>query len=201
RRPLQSLYDLICTRAHQAALDGDPDHLGARKAKALTSLTDLTGTEPAPDKVRLYFHVNAADLDHEAIGQVERLGPATLTKLKDWIATRRVTVLPVLDTGRTDAVDTHDPPLWIRELVILRDQHCVFPGCQIDARSCDLDHVTTYDPHGPPGQTCPDNLAALCRRHHRAKTTGLWRYNRTPDGSYECRGPHGLCVVVVPQSK
>ncbi|MEO6511736.1 MAG: DUF222 domain-containing protein, partial [Nocardioides sp.] len=113
---LQALYDQICTRAHQAALDGDPDHLGARKAKALT---DLIGGEQVPDKVRLYFHVNAADLDHEAIGQVERLGPATLTKLKDWIATRRVTVLPVLDPSRTDAVDHHDPPPWMRELVIL----------------------------------------------------------------------------------
>ena len=34
----------------------------------------------------------------------------------------------------------------------------------------DLDHITPYEENGPPGQTRPDALAALCRRHHRAKT-------------------------------
>ena len=53
-------------------------------------------------------------------------------------------------------VDPHDPPAWMRETVILRDRHCVFPGCGIDARSCDLDHIEPYvppDDGGPPGQT------------------------------------------------
>ncbi len=80
-------------------------------------------------------------------------------------------------------VDRHDPPEWMRELVILRDRHCVFPGCQVDARACDLDHINPYVPPetgGPPGQTHPDNLAALCRRHHRAKTHRAWTYRRRP---------------------
>ena len=95
-----------------------------------------------------------------------------------------VTVRPVLDPARTDAVDAHDPPAWMRELVILRDRHCVFPGCTVDARACDLDHVAPYVPldvGGPPGQTHPQNLACLCRRHHRAKTFAGWRYRRLPD--------------------
>ena len=29
----------------------------------------------------------------------------------------------------------------MRDLVILRDGHCVFPGCTTDARDCDLDHI------------------------------------------------------------
>ena len=108
----------------------------------------------------------------------------------------RVTIQPVLDPGRDDGVDTHDPPAWMRELVILRDGHCVFPGCARDARSCDLDHITAYDPNGPPGQTRPDNLACLCRRHHRAKTLGLWRYTRTPDGGYVWNGLYGTTYLV-----
>ncbi len=91
--------------------------------------------------------------------------------------------------ARRDAVDSHDPPTWMRDLVHLRDEHCIFPRCHIDARSCDLDHTTPYDQHGPPGQTRPDNLAALCRRHHRAKTTGRWWYLRTPDGDYHLARP------------
>ena len=90
----------------------------------------------------------------------------------------------MLDPGRTDSVDAHDPPEWMRELVVLRDRHCVFPGCPIDARACDLDHIQPYvplDDGGPPGQTSPANLACLCRRHHRAKTFAGWRYRRLPD--------------------
>jgi 5-methylcytosine-specific restriction endonuclease McrA len=84
----------------------------------------------------------------------------------------------------------------MRDLVILRDGHCVFPGCTRDPRGCDLDHITPYDPDGPPGQTSPDNLACLCRRHHRAKTSGLWRYTRTPDDHYLWHGPYGATYLV-----
>ena len=85
----------------------------------------------------------------------------------------------------------------MRELVILRDRHCVFPWCARDARSCDLDHTTPYvppDEGGPPDQTNPQNLAPLCRRHHNAKTHGRWRYHRDPDGpgdTYTWTSPHG----------
>ena len=100
---------------------------------------------------------------------------------------------------RTDAVDAHDPPAWMRELVILRDRHCVFPWCNRDARASDLDHITPYDENGPPGQTSPDALAALCRRHHRAKTFRRWRYHRTPSGNYQWTGPQGQTYLVTPQ--
>jgi hypothetical protein len=194
---LQALYDLICGQAHQRHLDGDTDHLGARKVKALTGLGTADATPS--DKIRVYIRVNATDLDGDAVGQVEKLGPATMAKIKDWVGHHRVTIQPVLDPRRDDGVDTHDPPPRMRELVILRDGHCVFPGCQVDARSCDLDHIQPYvDPGegGPPGQTRPDNLACLCRRHHRAKTLRLWRYTRTPDGHYLWHGPHGITATV-----
>jgi hypothetical protein len=56
----------------------------------------------------------------------------------------------------------------------------------------DLDHIQPYDPDGPPGRTHPCNLACLCRRHHRAKTLGHWRYTRTPAGHYLWTGPDGV---------
>jgi hypothetical protein len=92
---------------------------------------------------------------------------------------------------RADAVDEHDPPAWMKELVRLRDPVCVFPHCQRSSRGCDLDHLDPYHEHGPPGQTRPDNLAPLCRRHHNAKTSGRWSYRRRPDGSYQWTGPGG----------
>jgi hypothetical protein len=73
---------------------------------------------------------------------VEELGAATLDLIRDWLQrTNRVTVNPVLDMSRSAAVDQHDPPPWMRDLVILRDGNCVFPGCN--------------DPHGLTYETRP----------------------------------------------
>ena len=84
--------------------------------------------------------------------------PPPSTKIREWVGHSQVTIRPVLDLDRADAVDGHDPPEWMRELVILRDGHCVFPWCTVDARPADLDHIDPYvpiDEGGPPGQTNP----------------------------------------------
>ena len=98
-------------------------------------------------------------------------------------AAPRTGVQVTLDPTATTPVDQHDPPPAMRDLVILRDGACVFPGCRTDARHCDLDHIEPWlDPAtgGPPDQTHPDNLAALCRRHHRLKTHTAWTYQPLP---------------------
>jgi len=117
-----------------------------------------------------------------------------------------VTVVPVLHLGGDPergfveaAVDQHDPPAAMREAVVVRDGHCVFPWCRVDARSCDIDHITAYlpvDQGGPPGQTTPSKLACLCRRHHNAKTSRRWRYVRNRDGTYTWHGPHRRSYLV-----
>ena len=224
---LTRFHDLVCAQAAALAALGDTDSLEVRKAKALgviadqqatldlLTLTDTTVSDAAASSARstsrsmrrakttLFMHMSWADLlgladGPTGIGAVERLGPATIARIKEWVGHSRVTIQPVLDLGRTDAVDVHDPPEWMRELVILRDRHCVFPWCGRDARSCDLDHIVPYDEHGPPGQTNPENLAPLCRRHHRAKTAGRWRYRRSRDSTYLWQGPHGRTHLVTP---
>jgi hypothetical protein len=218
---LQKLYDLVCATATDLAARGDSDPLGARKAKALGVIADghSLPDQPTPRSSRatsrLYLHLDAADLLDPLVpleatvtgggtGVAERLGPATLTKIHQWLGATKATIVPVLDLARNDpadAVDPHDPPAWMREQVILRDRHCAFPWCTRDARACDLDHIDPYQPPdhgGPPGQTRPSNLAPLCRRHHRAKTTRRWRYRRHPDSTYTWHGPHGTSYRVTP---
>jgi hypothetical protein len=107
----------------------------------------------------------------------------------------------VLDLARVDAVDTHDPPAWMADLVRLRDPFCVFPGCHRTSRACDLDHIEPYTPidhGGPPDQTRPGNLAPLCRHHHRVKTHSSWSYRRLPDGNYRWTSPLGRTHLVLP---
>jgi hypothetical protein len=177
---LTRFYDLVCDHAAHLAQLGDSDDLGARKAKALgviadsQSHLDVHGSAPDPTvpvrrptlaKTRLYLHLTLTDLLDEVVkvGHCERLGPATTDRIRDWLGTSRATIVPVLDLSRDDAVDEHDPPEWMRETVILRDRHCVFPWCTRDARSCDLDHIEPYLPidlGGPPGHTSPTNLAS-----------------------------------------
>jgi hypothetical protein len=190
-----------------------PPATTAPPATADAGATEPTST-PAPTRTperrrpgqptRLYLHITAADLathpDPQAggFGRVERLGPATLDLLKGWLGHDRFTLTPVLDLTRTDAVDQHHPPAWMRELVVLRDQHCAFPWCATDARACDLDHIVPYDEDGPPGQTHPENLAPLCRRHHPAKTFFRWRYQRNRDGTHHWTSPRGRRFLVIP---
>ncbi|MBZ5736643.1 HNH endonuclease signature motif containing protein [Nocardioides mangrovi] len=178
---LTDLFETLNADAVAAGKAGDHDPIEVRRAKAVAGLGTFSGSRPR--RTRLYVHADLADLTDETIGvgSVERLGPLTIARIREWVGHSAVTIVPVIRTDRDDAVERHDPPAWMRELVILRDRHCVFPGCQTDARSCDLDHVIPHEDGGP---TSPSNLAALCRHHHRAKTRHRWRYQRRPDQSY-----------------
>jgi hypothetical protein len=188
---LRKFYDLVNKTAHRRLDRARPTEeqpsLEHRKVAALGDIADGAG---ARSKTKLYLHLSPDD----ELGHLERLGPLTVSTIQSWLATSRFTLQPVLDLGRTDAVDDHDPPSWMRELVILRDRTCVHPNCTKDARDCDLDHIEAFvemDDGGPPGQTRPDNLAPLCRRHHRAKTLYGWSYQRHADGSYTWTDPFG----------
>jgi hypothetical protein len=132
-------------------------------------------------------------------GEVPRWGVVSQTVLDRWMSTHRARFTRVIDLGRGDRVDEHDPPEWMRTLVVLRDRHCIFPGCTRAAEDCDVDHIEPYDPHGPPGQTSPENLACLCRGHHLLKTHAGWSYHRDRHGNYVWASPQGLVYVVTPE--
>lgn len=70
------------------------------------------------------------------------------------------------------------PPVALKALVRARDGQCRFFGCTMPATRCDLDHAVPHDQDGP---TSGENLANLCRRHHRAKQHRAWTYVLDPD--------------------
>ena len=129
----------------------------------------------------------------------ERQRLILLDQLKSWCGDSRtkITVKPVIDLNAHLTAPGYDIPDRIRDQVILRDRTCVFPWCTRPARGCDIDHVIPYDHDAAaegrpqPGPTHADNLAALCRFHHRLKTHTAWRYRVTGPGCFEWTSPHG----------
>ena len=107
-------------------------------------------------------------------------------------------VKPVIDLNGHVHVAQYEVPDRMAEASVLVDVTCVFPFCTRPARGCrpgehdaDCDHITPYGPDGPP---C-GNLAPLCRRHHRLKTHGRWRYAVVERGSYLWTSPLGLSFL------
>jgi hypothetical protein len=101
----------------------------------------------------------------------------------------------VIDLAANLTSPGYVPSPRLREQVVLRDRTCRFPHCTRPARSSDLDHLV---PHEAGGATSSDNLASLCRHHHRAKTHAAWRYRMLRPGLYEWTSPAGYRYLVDP---
>ena len=95
----------------------------------------------------------------------------------------------LLDLGRKN----YRPSQYLVDFLLARDRTCRFPGCRYPAHRSDIDHVTPWDEGG---KTTPENLGALCRRHHRLKTHGGWKVTSASDGSCEWISPNGKHYLV-----
>jgi hypothetical protein len=205
-RRAKALGDLART---QTALDLAFQEGGFEARSARTSTTESTeSTEsenlPAAREVVIHAHFDASLSGEQTVfgptGRMEngqRL--VLLDQIRSWCADSRtkVTVKPVIDLNTQLTAQGYDIPDRIREQVQLRDRTCVFPWCTRPARGCDVDHVIAYDHDAEadgrpqPGPTSTDNLASLCRFHHRLKTHSAWRYETTAPGVFEWTSPHG----------
>jgi hypothetical protein len=74
-----------------------------------------------------------------------------------------------------------------RAALVVRDGGCAFSGCDRPPAWCDAHHLVHWLHGGP---TDLDNLALLCRAHHRAVHEGGWRLGRDPDGRLTATPPH-----------
>ena len=94
----------------------------------------------------------------------------------------------VLDVGRTQRLVTPT----IRAALELRDQGCVFPGCDRPPAGCHAHHLTPWWAGGP---TSLENMALLCPHHHgiiepsHDPTADRWTIRLRPDGVSEVLPP------------
>ncbi len=205
------LDEALRTGAESLKAAGSEESPDVRRSVALGDLArgqaplDLTRADtavqprPARRDLTLYLHLNTDD----DIAEVEGRGLITKDQIEQWLVLpdTTITIKPVIDLNNTSATDrslgtdAYAIPARIVEAVVLRDRTCVFPWCGRNARRCDPDHVVPYDPDGPPRQTAVENLAPLCRRHHRLKTHGGWTFSVVEPGTYLWRSPHGYNYV------
>lgn len=121
------------------------------------------------------------------------------------------------DTGAPLAIGRrrYAPTLAMRRFLGARDRTCRFPGCDKPAAATEADHTREWSEGGA---TETDNLALLCREHHRLKTVGHWKVSQVgadsgaptsvtapdksvsaPPGTLEWTAPSGHRYITYPE--
>jgi hypothetical protein len=172
----QARADALTALATQALDSGRlPDRNGERPH--LTVTVDLPTLQRQPHGATTG---SGADLDW--VGPI----PADTARriACDAAVTRILTAGPsiILDAGRaTRAVNP-----GLRRALAVRDHGCIHPACDRPPPWTDAHHITHWADGGP---TNLDNLALLCRHHHRQIHEGRATITRTPNGGYTIQRP------------
>ncbi len=71
------------------------------------------------------------------------------------------TIVPIVFPADTPPESRRFPSAVLATFIRCRDLTCRFPGCDVPAQVCDIDHTLPY----PVGPTQAANLKCLCRKH------------------------------------
>ena len=158
--------------------DGVPAAEDAPTGGAGVSVTDATLAREA--------------LERAVIGKVADVvsGPGGLASFlrRQQLGARLAGPSLPLDIGFSDNV-----PAGIRNAVILRDQHCRFPGCRQPAKACHVHHVK-HKADG--GVTSVASCVLLCAFHHLAVIHRWgWTLVLNPDGTTTAWNPDKTKVL------
>jgi uncharacterized protein DUF222/HNH endonuclease len=226
-RALEAAREQLYARGRDAAAAAagqDPATYGQRQADALALVAETAlahGLDPdvgGSERYQVVVHVDAAALaDPAQPGEAaleDAVGvSAEMTRRVACDATRVVMRHrgedEILDVGRR----TRAIPPALRRALHARDRGCRFPACTV--RHAQGHHLGFARPgrRGPSpatpegahiqhwangGPTRLDNLALLCRRHHRAVHEEGYRVARAPDGTLCFTTPKGRPIPEAP---
>ena len=151
--------------SHSRIAPDDPAHAEAPPSQELVKATPLSGSRA--ERYQVFLHVDAATLrrtgepGRSELEDGTRVSAETSRRLAcdaSVVEVRHGADGKLLDVGRRTR--TIPPP--IRRALEIRDRGCVFPGCNL--RFADAHHVVHW---ADGGATKLDNLALVCRHHHR----------------------------------
>ena len=188
---------------------GDPEcaHIGRAAFEARTG----TRAREVSRRVRelvLHLRLTDAALYGYGDGIATLMSPAgrplaqiIIEQLQQWCAEAdtTITVKPILDVDEKLVCHGYQPSDRLRDQVTLFHPRCAFPWCTRASATADLDHLEPWRTHDTGGGTDSENLAPLCRVHHRVKTHGGWTYTRITTGEYLWTSPHSYRFHVTVQ--
>jgi hypothetical protein len=111
----------------------------------------------------------------------------------------RARLRPVTPAREFTTEPQYRPSVALAEFIRARDLWCRFPGCDVPAEFCDLDHSI---PWALGGLTHPSNIHLKCRPHHLLKTFWCgengWAEQQFPDGTIIFTSPSGRTYTTTP---
>lgn len=173
------------------ATNGAFEPFESRAADALVELASCRlAADADADRATVVIHVDHDTLrEQSGVAEVHGgglLGAETTQRL---ICDARVQVAVDDASGKPVGLGrtTRTVPPWLARHLKHRDGGCRFPGCG-RARFVDAHHVKHWTKGGP---TDLDNLALLCRHHHRLVHEGGWQLRGRPDKGLRFIRPDG----------
>lgn len=187
-------FEQALTAAAQALGCDDPRTMDQRRADLM--LDWLLGPDHAP-VVHLHLVGGEAAVDASpATAWLPGVGQLTQAQTSELVLSARTVVTPAAADGACEP--GYRPSAPLERAVRTRDVTCRFPGCRRNAigtgTGTDVDHTVPW----PAGITAADNLAVLCRRHHRLKHSPGWQVVLHADGSMTWTGPSGRTFTTHP---
>ena len=132
--------------------------------------------------------------DAELLGSTALLPAETVARLCCDADLATMTLSPAghpMHLSRT----SREPNLYQRRSLVVRDKHCVFPGCDVPPQRCKAHHLTYWCNHG---KTDICNLALVCSFHHRLVHEHHWTLAPAPPTAEQ---PAGGWIATAPDGQ
>ncbi len=177
--PAMSRADALVELARQAALHKDAPRNGGDRPRIMVTI----------DHQQLLTDCTQANL----LATGEELSAGQLRQLAC-----DAEILPIVMSGPSQVLDLGQSRRLVdanqRAALHLRDRGCVFPECDAPPTWCEAHHIVPWQQGGP---TNLDNLALLCRKHHRLIEPDP---KHSPEQQWQARiGSNGYCQIIPPR--
>jgi uncharacterized protein DUF222 len=154
---------------------------------------------PVGERAQVVIHVDEAalsgdDAEHTRCELEEGapISPETARRLTCDAA--QVVMVDTEDGPREASRRKRTVPAHMRRELSARDGGCRFPGCT-HRRWVDNHHIQHWSKGG---ETVPQNMVQLCRRHHRLVHEGGFTVERIKSDEFVFRNPYGLVLEGAP---
>ena len=169
--------------------DGDERSMDQLRADVFLDLcTGGTAESPSEGSVDISVDLETLLALNDDPGELAGYGPI-IAEITRRVADRQVDgtwryTITDPDNGRPLSTGTtrRRPTAAQHREVTTRNRTCIFPGCRMPARDCDLDHRI---PWAEGGRTRTEDLWPLCRYDHGVRHAAGWTYKILPNGAVE----------------